>query len=80
MIYNVLNELVENEIKTFCFHLKVYTSSKYTPIPQSKLQSVARTDLASLLCQNYVKDAPRVTVDILRKMNKNTTASEIANL
>ncbi|KAJ0032893.1 hypothetical protein NQD34_002974 [Periophthalmus magnuspinnatus] len=76
-IYNVLNNLVEQEIKQFCFHLKDYTSPKHKPIPRCKLDKVNQMDIASLLCANYAEEAPRVTVEILRAINKNESALEL---
>lgn len=76
-IYDVLNDLLKNELKDFSFHLKGYQSMKYKQIPLSNLENATRAQIATLISQNYGNDAPQVTVDILRRMNKNTSASEL---
>lgn len=77
MIYDALNDLVSEEINRFCFHLKEHSSKKYKRIPWSQLQTATRTDIALLLSEAYKTDAPRITVEILRRMNKNESASEL---
>lgn len=77
MIYDVLNDLVPEEIETFCFHLRQYHSNGHKRIPRSQLQSTAQRDIAYLLHETFQTKALQVTKDILQMMNKNESASQL---
>ncbi|KAK7880455.1 hypothetical protein WMY93_032912 [Mugilogobius chulae] len=77
LIYEMLNNLGEEDMKQFRYRLRNYTSSGHRPIPHSKLENADYTKIASLLCSNYVDEAPCVTMEILRAMHKNQSALEL---
>lgn len=78
LIKNTLDKLGTIDLKSFHFQLRHYTSSKYKPIPLSKLEGKDTMDIASLVTDNYGREeALRVTRNILKKMNQRELVSQL---
>ncbi|XP_051231596.1 uncharacterized protein LOC127349754 isoform X2 [Dicentrarchus labrax] len=77
-IQETLENLSKDDLKKFQFNLKEYTTSKYKPIPRSRVEGRDTMDTAQLMTDHYgSKDALQVTTDILMEIQQNELAGQL---
>lgn len=77
-IQNILDDLREDDLKKFIFHLTGSTDCKQKAIPRGKLEGKDRLDIAELMTDHYGGDeALRVTVDLLKEIGQRQLALQL---
>ncbi len=75
LLENSLNELVTKELKKFQWYLK-----DRKRIPKSEIENADVLDTVDKMVERFgPEEAVKITVEILRKMNKNLLAKELKN-
>ena len=70
-LLDIMDDLIDDEIKTFKWHLKQEKVDDIEPIKASKLSKAERDDVVDLMVQKYeVAGAVKVTISILKKINR----------
>uniref|UniRef100_A0A9J7Y6W2 NLRC3-like protein n=1 Tax=Cyprinus carpio carpio TaxID=630221 RepID=A0A9J7Y6W2_CYPCA len=75
LLVNSLNELIKDDLRTFQWYLK-----NHKLIPKSEMENADVSDTVDKMEECFgPEEAVKITVDILRKMNKNPLAEELEN-
>lgn len=75
LLENSLNDLVTKELKKFQWYLK-----DHKDIPKSEIENADVLDTVDKMVEHFgPEEAVKITVEILRKMNKNLQAKELKN-
>uniref|UniRef100_A0A8C1LT57 Pyrin domain-containing protein n=1 Tax=Cyprinus carpio TaxID=7962 RepID=A0A8C1LT57_CYPCA len=72
LLRNSLNELIKDDLRTFQWYLK-----NHKGIPESEMEKADVLDTVDKMVERFgAEEAVKITVNILRKMNKNLLQGE----
>ncbi len=75
LIVNSLKELVKNDLKEFQWHLK-----NYECVSASEMENADILDTVDKMVAHFgPKEAVKITMNILKKMNQNLLVEELEN-
>nr|AAG45230.1 Caspy2 [Danio rerio] len=77
LLSDVLEDLVEAELKQFTRQLWIGVKPGVEPIPRGKLENKDRQDVVDSMVQQYSEDAGTITVQTLRKIKQNERAKRL---
>ncbi|XP_056310864.1 caspase b-like isoform X2 [Danio aesculapii] len=77
LVTDVLEDLVESELKQFTRQLWIGVKPDVDPIPRGKLEKADRQDVVDSMVQHYSEDAGKITVQALRKIKQNERAKRL---
>ncbi len=78
LLLQTLNDLLEDDFKTFQWYLSLKVLDSCKPIPKAHLEGVSRRDTVSRMTKGYgERAAVNLTLEILKKMNFNGIAEEL---
>ncbi len=77
MMTDVLEDLVDKELKKFIWQLCNGVTAGIDPISQSKLQTSDREDVVDCMVKQYPDDAGKIAVQALRNMKQNELAKRL---
>lgn len=78
LLLEALEDLIDEDLKRLHSYLSWGVVEGYKAIPKAHLQNASRTDTVTKIMQTYKEEpAVKITVEILRKMNFNSTADEL---
>ncbi|XP_072563200.1 GTPase IMAP family member 8-like [Paramormyrops kingsleyae] len=80
-LLQIMDDLVDDELKRFKFHLNTQVMDGFQPIPVSQLERADRTDTVKKMKDNYdTEGALQITHAILKKMDMNDLAKKLQNI
>ncbi|XP_041789964.1 pyrin [Chelmon rostratus] len=78
LLFDTLEDLVNDEFKTFKWYLSQRLLDSCSPIRRSHLEMASRTETVSKMTESYGEElAVNITAEILKKMGFNSTAAEL---
>nr|QEJ65894.1 NLR family pyrin domain containing 3 [Danio rerio] len=77
LMTDMLEELVEAELKQFTRQLWMGVKPGVDPIPRGKLENKDRQDVVDCMVQHYSKDAGKIAVQALRSIKQNERADRL---
>lgn len=78
LLLEVLEDLINDDFKTFKFYLSIRVLEGCKPIPKYYLENASRIETVSLVTDRYGEEtAVDVTVEILHKMGQNNAAKRL---
>ncbi|XP_058626850.1 caspase b-like [Onychostoma macrolepis] len=77
MMTDVLEDLVDKELKQFIWQLCNNVTAGIEPIPRAKLQTSDREDVVDCMVKQYPDDAVKIAVQALRNMKQNELAKRL---
>ncbi|XP_036795878.1 uncharacterized protein LOC110519908 isoform X2 [Oncorhynchus mykiss] len=78
LLLTTLQELTEEQLKTFQSHLTSGRMLDFPPIPESQLENTDRQDTVDQMVERYGPEgAVEITVEILREMNQHDLAKKL---
>nr|XP_029509470.1 uncharacterized protein LOC115124227 [Oncorhynchus nerka] len=78
LLLTSLQELTEEQLKTFQSHLTIGRMLDVPPIPESQLENTDRQDTVDQMVERYGPEgAVEITVDILREMNQHDLTKKL---
>ncbi len=77
MMTDVLEDLVDKELKKIIWQLCNGVTAGIDPISQSKLQTSDREDVVDCMVKQYPDDAGKIAVQALRNMKQNELAKRL---
>uniref|UniRef100_A0AAY5KW60 Pyrin domain-containing protein n=1 Tax=Esox lucius TaxID=8010 RepID=A0AAY5KW60_ESOLU len=81
-LLEILNELVEEDVKRFKWHLNQdQFGPEFPPIPKGQLEKADRSDTVDYMVKNY-RESGAVTISwkILTKMKQNQLVDQLLNI
>ncbi|KAF0037086.1 hypothetical protein F2P81_009960 [Scophthalmus maximus] len=80
LLLETLEELVDDDFRTFKWYLATDVLDGCRPIPKSRLDKASRTETVTKMIASYCHEpAVKVTVEILKSMNFNDDAEKLKN-
>ncbi|XP_062420451.1 caspase b-like [Pungitius pungitius] len=80
LLLEVLEDLLQEDFKTFKWHLGDVVLKDLEPIPKSRLEAADRTDTVGRILESYgEKDGVRITVEVLKLIRYCHSAEKLMN-
>ncbi|XP_067438952.1 NACHT, LRR and PYD domains-containing protein 6-like [Thunnus thynnus] len=80
-LINTLDDLIDDEFKTFKVYLRTEKVDNIKPIKRNQLEKADRLDTVDLMMQKYeFATAVKVMKSILKKINRNDLVRELSNI
>ncbi|XP_049325469.1 NACHT, LRR and PYD domains-containing protein 3-like [Astyanax mexicanus] len=80
VLLQTLDDLVDEDLKRFRWHLQQPNLPELSPIPKAHLENKSRCDLVSVIHEHFGDPAAKkLAVEILKKMNKHNLVEKLAN-
>ncbi|XP_054460070.1 caspase b-like isoform X1 [Anoplopoma fimbria] len=81
LLLETLQDLINDEFKTFKWHLQDKVLDSCKPIPRSYLENADRTDAVTRMIASYGEEmAVNISVEVLKRMNNNSAAEKLRNI
>uniref|UniRef100_A0A3B4Z6J1 Pyrin domain-containing protein n=1 Tax=Stegastes partitus TaxID=144197 RepID=A0A3B4Z6J1_9TELE len=78
LLFNTLEELIDDDLKTFQWYCTMDILAECKPFPRSRLEKACRIVTVTKLTESYGEElAVRLTVEILKKMTINDLAETL---
>ncbi|KAF7223558.1 pyrin isoform X1 [Nothobranchius furzeri] len=80
LLLQTLENMTNDNFKTFKWYLNLEIPRGHTPIPKSQLEGATREEVVTKMTESYGQDkAVAITIEVLKEQGLNGTAEELRN-